>query len=109
MMEAKRGHIFNICSIASLQAYPNGGAYSISKFALSGFSKNLREEMKPYGIKVTGVYPGAAYTDSWSGSGVDPKRIMEANDVAQMVYATAQLSAQACVEDIVLRPQLGDL
>ncbi len=109
MMEAKRGHIFNICSIASLQAYPNGGAYSISKFALSGFSKNLREEMKPHGIKVTGVYPGAAYTDSWSGSGVDPQRIMEANDVAQMVYAAAQLSPQACVEDIVLRPQLGDL
>ena len=41
MMKQKSGHIFNICSIASLQAYPNGGAYSISKFALAGFSKNL--------------------------------------------------------------------
>ena len=47
MMKQKSGHIFNICSIASLQAYPNGGAYSISKFALAGFSKNLRHEMKP--------------------------------------------------------------
>jgi len=103
------GHIFNICSIASLQAYPNGGAYSISKFALYGFSKNLREEMKPHGIKVTHVLPGAAYTDSWSGSGVDPKRIMEAADIANMIYAAAQLSPQACVEEIVLRPQLGDL
>ena len=109
MINQKSGHIFNICSIASIMAYPNGGAYSISKFALYGFSKNLREEMKPYGIKVTHVLPGAAYTDSWSGSGVDAKRIMEAADVAQMVYAAAQLSPQACVEEIILRPQLGDL
>ena len=109
MINIKSGHIFNICSIASLVAYPNGGAYSISKFALYGFSKNLREEMKPHGIKVTHVLPGAAYTDSWSGSGIDPNRIMEAADVAQMVYAAAQLSPQACVEEIILRPQLGDL
>jgi short-subunit dehydrogenase len=109
MIDNQSGHIFNICSIASLIAYPNGGAYSISKFALYGFSKNLREEMKPHGIKVTHVLPGAAYTDSWNGSGIDPKRIMEAADVAQMVYAAAQLSPQACVEEIILRPQLGDL
>jgi short-subunit dehydrogenase len=109
MMERRSGHIFNICSIASLQAYPNGGAYSISKFALAGFSKNLREEMKPYGIKVTAVYPGAAYTESWASSGIDPGRIMEAGDVAKMVYAASQLSPQATVEDILLRPQLGDL
>jgi len=109
MMAARKGHIFNMCSIASFQAYPNGGAYSISKFALAGFSRNLREEMKPYGIKVTAVYPGAAYTDSWAGSGVDPQRIMEARDVAEMVYTASQLSSRATVEDILLRPQLGDL
>ena len=99
----------NSGSIASLKAYPNGGSYSISKFALAGFSQNLREELKPYGIKVTTVYPGAAYTDSWAGSGVDPVRIMEAGDIAEMVYAASRLSAQATVEEIVLRPQLGDL
>ncbi|HEV9037650.1 MAG TPA: SDR family oxidoreductase, partial [Puia sp.] len=109
MMTRRSGHIFNICSVASLQAYPNGGAYSISKYALAGFSANLREEMKSYGIKVTTVYPGAAYTDSWAGSGVDPHRIMEAEDVAAMVYAASRLSPQATVEEILLRPQLGDL
>jgi short-subunit dehydrogenase len=109
MMKRQSGHIFNMCSIASLKAYNNGGAYSISKYALAGFSRNLREEMKPYGIKVTAVYPGAAYTDSWAASGVDPKRLMEAKDIAHMVYASAWLSPQACVEDIILRPQLGDL
>ncbi len=109
MLTSKMGHIFNICSIASLQAYENGGAYSISKFALLGFSKNLRLELKDKGIKVTAVCPGAVYTNSWSGSGVDPKRIMESSDIAKMIYTTSQLSPQAVVEDIVMRPQLGDL
>ena len=109
MIAKQSGHIFNMCSIASFKAYRNGGAYSISKFALAGFSKNLREEMNPHGIKVTAVYPGAAYTDSWAESGIDPKRIMEADDVAKMIYTASQLSAQACVEDIILRPQLGDV
>lgn len=109
MMARRTGHIFNMCSVASLKAYPNGGAYSISKFALAGLSANLREELKPYGIKVTAVYPGAAYTDSWAGSGIDPHRIMEAGDVAEMMYAASRLSPQATVEEILLRPQLGDL
>ena len=109
MLSNNAGHIFNICSIASLAAYENGGAYSISKFALLGFSKNLRLELKDKGIKVTAVCPGAVYTNSWSGSGVDPKRIMESADIAKMIYAATQLSPQAVVEDIIMRPQLGDL
>lgn len=109
MIQRKTGHVFNMCSIASLDAYPNGGAYSISKFALYGFSKNLREEMKPYGIKVTAVMPGAVMTDSWSGFDNSSNRIMEASDIASLVYAASQLSFAACVEDIVVRPQLGDL
>ncbi len=109
MMDKKQGHIFNICSIAALKAYENGGSYSISKFALMGFSKNLREELMPYNIKVTAVYPGAVYTSSWYESGVSESRIMEANDIANVVFACSKLSPQACVEDIVIRPQLGDL
>ena len=109
MIKKKAGHIFNMCSIASLKAYSNGGSYSISKFALMGLSKNLREELKPYNIKVTTVYPGAVYTSSWEGSGVELSRIMEVNDIAEMIYAASLLSPQACVEDIVIRPQQGDL
>lgn len=109
MMEAKQGHVFNICSIASLNAYANGGSYSISKFAMLGFSKNLREEMKPHGIKITAVMPGATMTASWEGADIDPKRIMDSNDVAEMVYAASLLSPMAVVEDIIMRPQLGDL
>jgi short-subunit dehydrogenase len=109
MMAQKSGHVFTICSIASLAAYPGGGAYSISKYALLGFTRNLRAELKEHGIKVTAVIPGAVYTDSWKGSGVAESRIMETEDLAKMIFAASQLSPQAVVEDIVLRPQLGDL
>ena len=109
MIKDNRGHIFTICSIASLHAYPNGGAYSISKFALLGFTKNLRRELMPHNIKVTAIIPGAVYTDSWKGSGVPESRIMEAEDIATMIYTTSRLSPQATVEEIVIRPQLGDL
>ena len=109
MMVRKSGHIFNMSSIAALQAYPNGGSYSVSKFALTGFSKNLREELKPYSIKVTCVYPGAVYTDSWAATGISPGRIMKATDIADTVVQISKLSPQAVVEDLVIRPLLGDL
>lgn len=108
-IHAGKGHIFNICSIASLHAYANGGSYSVSKFALLGFSKNLREELKPHGVKVTAVCPGATMSASWEGVEVDTTRIMEARDIAEMVLAASRLSPMAVVEDIILRPQYGDL
>lgn len=108
MMAQKSGHIFTICSIAALDAYPNGGAYSISKFALLGFTKNLRFELKQHNIKVTAVIPGAVYTDSWKGF-IEPERIMEPEDIATLIYTASKLSPQATVEEIVIRPQLGDL
>jgi short-subunit dehydrogenase len=109
MVKKGSGHIFNICSIASLQAYNNGGSYSISKFAMNGFSQNLRHELKPTGVKVTTVFPGAVFTDSWAGFDNSESRIMEASDIAKMILACTKLSAAAVPEEIVLRPQLGDL
>jgi short-subunit dehydrogenase len=109
LMKRKSGHIINISSTAGLQAYTNGGSYSISKFALSGFSKNLREELKPYSVKVTCIYPGAVYTDSWAASGVDPNRIMKASDIANTIVQITKLSPQADVEELVIRPLAGDL
>lgn len=109
MMPHRHGHIFNMCSIASIVAYPNGGSYSISKFALYGFSKVLREEMKPHGIRVTSILPGATWSDSWRGVDFPPDRLMQASDVAKAVWAAYTLSDAAVVEELVLRPQLGDL
>ncbi len=109
MQQHKSGYIFNICSIASFVAYPHGGSYAISKFAMLGFSKSLREEMKPFGIKVCSVMPGATHTESWNGVDIAEERFMPAEDVAQMIYTTTFLSSRTDIEEIVLRPQLGDL
>lgn len=109
MKQQGKGHIINMGSIASLQAYKNGGAYSISKFALAGLTKNLREELKPYNIRVSGIYPGATYTDSWAASGLPRERFMEASDIAEVIYTMVHLSPSACIEDVVLRPQEGDI
>lgn len=109
MIKRKAGHIVNIASIAGLQAYAGGGAYSISKHALIGFSRNLRLELMPHHIGVTTVMPGAVLTDSWGNFDNSKHRIMEAQDIAKLVFNATQLSPGACVEEIVVRPVLGDL
>lgn len=107
--KSQKGHIFNMCSIASKIAYPNGGSYSISKFALYGFSKVLREELKPKGIKVSAVLPGATWSNSWAGVDLEKERLMEGNDIALAIWSAVQMSPSAVMEEIILRPQLGDL
>lgn len=109
MMARRRGDIFNICSTASIMAYPNGGSYCISKFALLGFSKVLREEMKAYNIRVVSVIPGATLTASWDGVDLPEERFMPPEDIATAIFETHQLSPRTVVEEILLRPALGDL
>jgi short-subunit dehydrogenase len=109
MKTLKSGHIFNMCSIASIKAYANGGSYAISKFALLGFSKCLREELKSFGIRVTAILPGATMTASWDGIDLPESRFMKVEDVADSVYAAYSLSTRSVVEEIIIRPQLGDI
>jgi short-subunit dehydrogenase len=106
---SKNAHIFNICSIASLSAYPNSGAYTVSKFAMLGLSKSLRMELMDDQIKVTSVMPGATYTSSWEGADIPESRFMKASDVAESVWSAFKLSPSAVVEEIILRPILGDI
>lgn len=105
----EKPHIFNMCSIASKIAYPNGGSYTISKFALLGFSKVLREELKSQGIRVTALMPGATWSASWEGADFPESRLMQASDIAHVLWSAYALSAAADVEEIIIRPQLGDL
>jgi short-subunit dehydrogenase len=109
MTAQQQGYIFNICSVASIKAYPNGGSYSISKFALLGFSKVLREELKNKGIKVTAILPGATWSDSWSGVDLPQSRLMQATDIAEAISSALKMSKSAVIEEIIIRPQLGDL
>ncbi|MEP7268580.1 MAG: SDR family oxidoreductase [Saprospiraceae bacterium] len=107
--ENSKGHIFNICSIASKTAYAGGGAYTISKFAVYGFSQCLREELKPTNIKVTSILPGATWSDSWRSSSFTSEDMIQSEDIAQLVWQCSQLSKLAVVEEIIIRPQGGDL
>lgn len=109
MMKRRNGHIINMCSTASITAYTNGGSYSISKYALYGMTRVLREEMKEHNIKVTAVLPGATYTNSWAGSELPEERFMKASDVADTIYAATQLSPSAVIEEILMRPIEGDI
>ncbi|MFN3403580.1 MAG: SDR family oxidoreductase [Cytophagaceae bacterium] len=109
MIEAGKGHIFNICSTASITPYKNGGSYCISKYALLGMTKVLREELKQSEIKVTAVLPGATLTTSWEGINLPEERFMKAEDVADVIWSAYNLSKSAVVEEILLRPQLGDI
>ena len=106
VLQSQNGHIFNMCSIASIMPY---GAYAVSKHAMLGFSKVLREEVKEEGIRVTAIMPGATYTASWEGTDLPKNRFMKAEDIAQSVFDIYQLSDCTVVEEIILRPQLGDI
>lgn len=109
MISRRQGHIFMMCSTASITAYTNGGSYCISKFALLGMSRVLREELKPHGVKVTAILPGATLTASWEGTDLPEERFMKPEDVANSAWAAYSLSPSAVMEEILIRPQLGDI
>ena len=109
MLKRKHGDIFFTSSIAGLGAYPNAAGYCAAKFGVTGLAKVLRAETKNAGIRVCCVHPGATWSPSWSGSGVKPERIMPAEDIARAFYDVYRLGRRTVVEEIVLRPQLGDV
>jgi NAD(P)-dependent dehydrogenase (short-subunit alcohol dehydrogenase family) len=109
MLRRKRGDVFFMSSIAGLWAYPNSAAYCAAKFGVTGLAKVLRTETKGKGIRVCCVHPGATWSPSWSGSGVKPERIMPAEDIAQAFVDIWRLGRRTVVEEIILRPEAGDL
>ena len=109
MTNKKEGHIFNMCSIASKVAYANGGSYCISKFAFYGMSQCLREELKDFNIKVTSVLPGAVRTGSWDGTLLPDDRFIKPDDVSSSIYSAYNTSKGATIEEIIIRPRLGDI
>lgn len=109
MKARKQGYIFNMCSTASIVPYVNGGSYCISKFALLGMTRVLREEMKPFGVKVTAVLPGATLTASWDGTDLPKERFMQPEDVAEAIWTAYSLSPYSVLEELLIRPQLGDI
>ena len=109
MLGRKRGDIFFMSSIAGLNAYPGGTGYCAAKFGVTGLAKVLRSETKGTGVRVTCVYPGATFSPSWENSGVPAERMMPGEDVAQAFLEVYRLTRRTVVEEIVLRPERGDL
>ncbi|MDX2196091.1 MAG: SDR family NAD(P)-dependent oxidoreductase [Cytophagales bacterium] len=109
MISSNKPYIFNMCSVASIKPYVSGGSYCISKFALLGFNKVLREELKNQGIRVSAILPGATYTSSWDGVNLPEDRFIPPEDIAEIIVQTYMLHPGTVLEEIIIRPQLGDI
>jgi short-subunit dehydrogenase len=109
MIRRRRGDIFNMGSIAGITGLPGASAYSAAKFGVAGLSKAMRAEFRDKGVRVCCVHPGATVSPSWKGSGVPARRMMPAADVASAFLALYKMTRRTVVEEVILRPQLGDL
>jgi len=109
MKERRSGHIINICSVAALQPVVAAGSYSVTKAALLSLTKVLREELMPYKVKVTAIHPGSTLTSSWDGTTIPAERFVAADDVADAVLASINMSAGANVDEIVIKPLAGNI
>jgi short-subunit dehydrogenase len=106
----KKGtHIFSICSVVSNEPRYDSPAYSISKVAQGIWTKMLRKTFMEKEIKVTAVLPGQTLTSSWEGVPVAPNRILASDAVSEAVWKAWEMPGNAVIEEIVIRPQKGDL
>lgn len=106
----KLGKYPRVILIGSTAAYSSYSVptYSISKFALRGFAVNLRSELMKDNVGVTFISPGGTLTDMWADVDVPPNRLLEPEDIAITIDNLFNLSPQAVVEEIIIRPMLGE-
>lgn len=114
MKERKSGHIINIGSIAGKDTYKNGNIYCATKHAVDSLTKAMRIDLLPYGIKVTGVCPGAAETEfslvRYKGDSEKAKSVYNgfdpllAEDIAEIIWFSLTRPAHVCLNDIVVTP-----
>ena len=105
------GAIVNNLSIAATRVFAGSAAYNASKHAALGFTNTLREELRPRGIRVIGLLPGATDTDIWRTlwPQAPRKKMMSAETVAQIVVAAILLPPNATVENLEILPTVGTL
>jgi short-subunit dehydrogenase len=109
MIAAGLGHIFNICSVASVNPVVAAGSYSVTKFALLGLTKVMRLEMQQHGVKVTAIIPGSTLTASWDGAQVDKDAMVLPEDIASAVINIYKMSPGANVDEFVIKPAGGQI
>ncbi len=113
MLMQKSGVIVNILSGAIERNFPFSTVYSGTKAALRAISRSLREEVRDKNIKIMDVLPGATSTDIWDKQMLNQysDRMINPEDLAEIIISNIQLSflPNIMIEDIIVKPQLGDL
>lgn len=113
LRSAGGGTMVNIASIAAKSAFPDWGAYTVSKAALVALSRVLAVEERPHGIRVVTISPGAVNTPIWDTDTVqadfDRSSMLTPEIVAQTVLQTILLPPEAVIEDLTLMPAGGAL
>jgi NAD(P)-dependent dehydrogenase (short-subunit alcohol dehydrogenase family) len=108
----KRGStIVNNLSIAAERVFPGSAAYNASKHGALGFTDTLREELRPKGIRVIALLPGATDTAIWDTMWpkAPRRKMMSAETVARTVVDALLLPDNTTVEKIVVMPSIGVL
>jgi 3-oxoacyl-[acyl-carrier protein] reductase len=104
MISAGGGHIVNISSLAGKNPLPNAAAYGASKWGLNGLSYSAAEELRGHGIRVSVVCPGSTNTEFSPHTGQDASRMLQADDVAQVVAMLVTQAPQSFVSEVLMRP-----
>jgi NAD(P)-dependent dehydrogenase (short-subunit alcohol dehydrogenase family) len=106
MIQARRGHIINISSLAGKNALPNGAAYAASKWGLNGLTYSVAEELRAYNIRVSVICPGSVDTSLSPHSGRDRGKMLQPDDVAHAVATLVTEAPQSFISEVLLRPTL---
>lgn len=109
MKATDRGLIVNICSQASLKGLGDSGAYAMSKHALLGYTRSLRLELMDTQIAVTALNLGQTWSTSWEGVDIAPDKLIDPEDVGQVILMLSRLSKRSVVEELLLKPQGGEV
>lgn len=111
MLEKKNGSIINVLSFAAKATYTGSSVYAASKAGAEAMMNVLRAETRDKGINIMNVFPGAVFTSIWHPKHRDKygHQMMRPADVAQIVYKLSCEPAGVMIEDIVIRPRVGDL
>lgn len=109
MKEKRFGHIFNICSVASLEAIANAGSYCVTKSALLSLNNIMRAELMEHDVKVTAILPGSTLTNSWEGTQISKDEFIQPEDVANTISQILKMSKGANVEQVIIKPIHGQV
>ena len=105
MIAARSGHVINISSLAGKNVLPDGAAYSASKWGLNGLTYSVAEELRQHNVRVSVIAPGSVNT-SFGSSGKDPRRMIQPEDVAQVVAMLVTQAPTCFVSEVLLRPTM---